>query len=155
MKKFLQNKRKSTQEKVTKKGKILNEIKKKNIQQILKVKTSSMYFDVCLREIINEKENELKGIKEELDGLKNVDTDTYFKSLSKDIKQKLIGFNEVGADEETQADEKSLDVIDTFINNQKRIVKKKIEDNFNKLLSKRLLIKRIRKEVKAEMRKSN
>ena len=155
MKKFLQNKRKSTQEKVTKKGKILNEIKKKNIQQILKVKTSSMYFDVCLREIINEKENELKGIKEELDGLKNVDTDTYFKSLSKDIKQQLIGFNEVGADEETQADEKSLDVIDTFINNQKRIVKKKIEDNFNKLLSKRLLIKRIRKEVKAEMRKSN
>ena len=155
MKKFLQNKRKSTQEKVTKKGKILNEIKKKNIQQILKVKTSSMYFDVCLREIINEKENELKGIKEELDGLKNVDTDTYFKSLSKDIKQKLIGFNEVGADEETQADEKSLDVIDTFINNQKRIVKKKIEDNFNKLLSKRLLIKRIKKEVKAEMRKSN
>ena len=155
MKKFLQNKRKSTQEKVTKKGKILNEIKKKNIQQILKVKTSSMYFDVCLREIIDEKENELKGIKEELDGLKNVDTDTYFKSLSKDIKQKLIGFNEVGADEETQADEKSLDVIDTFINNQKRIVKKKIEDNFNKLLSKRLLIKRIRKEVKAEMRKSN
>ena len=155
MKKFLQNKRKSTQEKVTKKGKILNEIKKKNIQQILKVKTSSMYFDVCLREIINEKENELKGKKEELDGLKNVDTDTYFKSLSKDIKQKLIGFNEVGADEETQADEKSLDVIDTFINNQKRIVKKKIEDNFNKLLSKRLLIKRIRKEVKAEMRKSN
>ena len=155
MKKFLQNKRKSTQEKVTKKGKILNEIKKKNIQQILKVKTSSMYFDVCLREIIDEKENELKEIKEELDGLKNVDTDTYFKSLSKDIKQKLIGFNEVGADEETQADEKSLDVIDTFINNQKRIVKKKIEDNFNKLLSKRLLIKRIRKEVKAEMRKSN
>ena len=155
MEKFLQNKIKSTQEKVTKKGKILNEIKKKNIQQILKVKTSSMYFDVCLREIINEKENELKGIKEELDGLKNVDTDTYFKSLSKDIKQKLIGFNEVGADEETQADEKSLDVIDTFINNQKRIVKKKIEDNFNKLLSKRLLIKRIRKEVKAEMRKSN
>ena len=140
---------------MTKKGKILNEIKKKNIQQILKVKTSSMYFDVCLREIINEKENELKGIKEELDGLKNVDTDTYFKSLSKDIKQKLIGFNEVGADEETQADEKSLDVIDTCINNQKRIVKKKIEDNFNKLLSKRLLIKRIRKEVKAEMRKSN
>ena len=67
MKKFLQNKRKSTKEKVTKKGKILNEIKKKNIQQILKVKTSSMYFDVCLREIIDEKENELKEIKEELD----------------------------------------------------------------------------------------
>ena len=66
-----------------------------------------MYFDICLREIIDEKENELKEIKEELDGLKNIDTDTYFKSLSKDIKQKLIRFNEVGVDEETQADEKS------------------------------------------------
>ena len=114
-----------------------------------------MYFDICLREIIDEKENELKEIKEELDGLKNIDTDTYLKSLSKDIKQKLIGFNEVGADEETQADEKSLDVIDTILNDPKRIVKKKIEDNFNKLIAKKPLIKRIRKEVKAEMRKSN
>ena len=129
--------------------------KKKRIQRILKEKTSSMYFDICLREIIDEKENELNEITEELNGLKNIDTDTYFKSLSKDIKQKLIGFNEVGADEETQADEKSLDVIDTIINYQKRIVKKKIEDNFNKLISKKSLIKRIRKEVKPEMRKSN
>ena len=129
--------------------------KKKRIQRILKEKTSSMYFDICLREIIDEKENELNEITEELNGLKNIDTDTYFKSLSKDIKQKLIGFNEVGADEETQADEKSLGVIDTIINNQKRIVKKKIEDNFNKLISKKSLIKRIRKEVKPEMRKSN
>ena len=155
MKKFLQNNRKATQEKVIKKGKILNEIKKKNIQKILKEKTSSMIFDICLREIINEKENELKEIKEELDGLKNIDTDTYFKNLSKDIKQKLIGFNEVGADEETQADEKSLDAIDTILNDRKRIVKKKIEDNFNKLIAKKSLIKRIRKEVKAEMGKSN
>ena len=114
-----------------------------------------MIFDICLREIINEKEHELKEIKEELDGLKNIDTDTYFKNLSKDIKQKLIGFNEVGADEETQADEKSLDAIDTILNDRKRIVKKKIEDNFNKLIAKKSLIKRIRKEVKAEMGKSN
>ena len=114
-----------------------------------------MYFGICFREINDEKENELKEIKEELDGLKNIDTDTYFKNLSKDIKQKLIGFNEVGAEEETQADEKSLNVIDTIINNQKRIVKKKIEDNFNKLIAKKSLIKRIRKEVKAEMGKSN
>ena len=85
MKKFLKNKRKKTQEKVTKKGKILNEIKKKNIQQILKVKTSSMYFDACLREIIDEKENELKEIKEELDGLKNVDTDIYLKVFLKTL----------------------------------------------------------------------
>ena len=96
-------------------------MKKTKIQKEIKKIVSSIYFDICLKELINSKEIELEEMQEELNKLKTMDENTYFNNLSIEKKQKLVGFND---DEETQADEKIFIKIDKKMDSQKMKVKK-------------------------------
>ena len=125
-------------------------MKTKKIQKEMKKRINSMYFDVCLKELIKSKETELTIMEEELNKLKNVDEDTYFNSLSIEKKEKLVGLNEDGLDEETQADEKICEIIDRKLDMHKRLTKKKIEEAFKKIKEKKSLIKKFRKEAAEE-----
>ena len=100
-----------------------------------------MFFEVCLKELIKSKENELSIMEKEFNGLKNVNEDTYFNNLSMDKN---------GLDEETQADEEMHDIFDKKIDKIKRITKKKIEEAFQRIRERNKLIKRLRKEVAEE-----
>ena len=150
LKKFLKNKRNQTKEKIKKKRVILNQMKTRKIQKELKNRINSMFFEVCLKELIKSKENELSIMEKEFNGLKNVNEDTYFNNLSMDKKEKLVGLNEDGLDEETQADEEMYDIFDKKIDKLKRITKKKLEEAFQRIRERNKLIKRLRKEVAEE-----
>ena len=150
LKKFLKNKRNQTKEKIKKKRVILNQMKTRKIQKELKNRINSMFFEVCLKELIKSKENELSIMEKEFNGLKNVNEDTYFNNLSMDKKEKLVGLNEDGLDEETQADEEMYYIFDKKIDKIKRITKKKIEEAFQRIRERNKLIKRLRKEVAEE-----
>ena len=89
-------------------------------------------------------------MEKEFNGLKNVNEDTYFNNLSMDKKEKLVGLNEDGLDEETHADEEMYDIFDKKIDKLKRITKKKIEEAFQRIRERNKLIKRLRKEVAEE-----
>ena len=100
-------------------------MKTKKIQNELKNRIRSMFFEVCLKELIESKENELSVMEEELNSLKNVNEDTYFNNLPMDKKEKLVGLNEDGLDEETQADEEINAILDKKIDKIIRITKKR------------------------------
>ena len=100
-------------------------MKTRKIQKELKNRINSMFFKVCLKELIKSKENELSMMEEELNRLKDANEDTYFNNLSMDKKEKLVGLNEDGLDEETQADEEINDMLDKKIDKIKRKIKKK------------------------------
>ena len=125
-------------------------MKTRKIQKELKNRINSMFFEVCLKELIKSKENELSIMEKDFNGLKNVNEDTYFNNLSMDKKEKLVGLNEDGLDKETKADEEMYDIFDKKIDKIKRITKKKIEEAFQRIRERNKLIKRLRKEVAEE-----
>ena len=130
-------------------------MKTRKIQNELKNRIRSMFFEVCLKELIKSKENELSVMEEELNSLKNVNEDTYFNNLPMDKKEKLVGLNEDGLDEETQADEEINAILDKKIDKIKRITKKKIEVAFKRIRERINLVKRLRKEVAEEYKQEN
>ena len=130
-------------------------MKTRKIQNELKNRIRSMFFEVCLKELIESKENELSVMEEELNSLKNVNEDTYFNNLPMDKKEKLVGLNEDGLDEETQADEEINAILDKKIDKIKRITKKKIEVAFKRIRERINLVKRLRKEVAEEYKQEN
>ena len=130
-------------------------MKTRKIQNELKNRIRSMFFEVCLKELIESKENELSVMEEELNSLKNVNEDTYFNNLPMDKKEKLVGLNEDGLDEETQADEEINAILDKKIDKIKRITKKKIEVAFKRIRERINLVKRLRKEVAEEYKQES
>jgi len=129
-------------------------MKTRKIQKELKDRINSMFFEVCLKELIKSKENELSMMEEELNRLKDANEDTYFNNLSMDKKEKLVGLNEDGLDEETQADEEINDMLDKKIDKIKRKIKKKIEATFKRIRERNNLIKKLRKEVSEEYKQN-
>ena len=154
LKKFLKNKKNQTKEKIKKKRVIINQMKTRKIQKELKDRINSMFFEVCLKELIKSKENELSMMEEELNRLKDANEDTYFNNLSMDKKEKLVGLNEDGLDEETQADEEINDMLDKKIDKIKRKIKKKIEAAFKRIRERNNLIRKLRKEVSEEYKQN-
>ena len=129
-------------------------MKTRKIQKELKNRINSMFFEVCLKELIKSKENELSMMEEELNRLKDANEDTYFNNLSMDKKEKLVGLNEDGLDEETQADEEINDMLDKKIDKIKRKIKKNIEATFKRIRERNNLIKKLRKEVSEEYKQN-
>ena len=154
LKKFLKNKKNQKKEKIKKKRVIINQMKTRKIQKELKDRINSMFFEVCLKELIKSKENELSMMEEELNRLKDANEDTYFNNLSMDKKEKLVGLNEDGLDEETQADEEINDMLDKKIDKIKRKIKKKIEAAFKRIRERNNLIRKLRKEVSEEYKQN-
>ena len=66
-----------------------------------------------------------------------------------DKKEKLVGLNEDGLDEEINA------ILDKKIDKIKRITKKKIEVAFKRIRERINLVKRLRKEVAEEYKQEN